>query len=160
MHINGEQFRFAADIKVTHVPYKGGPEALTDTLAGRIHFLFSPLGLGLPLIRDKKLVALAVSTSSRAPALPDVPTVAEAALAGFEFDTWYGIFAPAKTPAPILAQLSREVARVLALSDVRERFAVRGAVPRPSSPEQFDKFVRAEMVKLGKLIKDAGVQAQ
>ena len=127
MHINGEQFRFAADIRVTHVPYKGGPEALTDTLGGRIHYLFSPLGLALPMIRDNRLVALAVSTSSRAPALPDVPTVAEAALPGFEFDTWYGLFAPAKTPRPVLAQLSKEVARVLALADVRERFAVRRA---------------------------------
>lgn len=160
MHINGEQFRLAADIKVIHVPYKGGPEALTDALAGRTHFVFSPMGIGLPLIRDKRLVAVAVSTASRSPVLPDVPTVAEAGVPGFEFDTWYGLFAPAKTPRPILNRLSRDVSHILALPDVKERFVVRGAVPKPSTPGQFDKFVSAEVQKLGKAVTAAGVKAQ
>ncbi len=98
MHINGEQFRLAADINVVHVAYKGGPEAITDALAGRINFVFSPIGLALPLVKDKRLLALAVSPATRSSALPDVPTVAEAGLPGFEFDTWYGLFAPARTP--------------------------------------------------------------
>ena len=104
MHINGEQFRLAADINVVHVAYKGGPEALTDVLAGRINFVFSPIGLALPLVRDKRLLALAVSPATRSPALPDVPTVAEAGLPGFEFDTVVRSFAPAKTPAQVVRQ--------------------------------------------------------
>lgn len=159
MHINGEQFRLAADISVVHVAYKGGPEALTDALAGRINFVFSPIGVGLPLIRDKRLLALAVSPATRAPALPDVPTVAEAGLPGFEFDTWYGLFAPAKTPRQVVKQMSAEVARILNLPDVRERFDLRGAVVRPSTPEDFNKFVRAELDKLGKVVKTAGLKA-
>ncbi len=160
MHINGEQFRLAAEINVTHVPYKGGPEALTDTLAGRIHYTFLPMGLGLPFIKDRRLTPLAVSTGSRSPALPDVPTVAEAGVPGFEFDTWYGLFAPAKTPRAIVSQLAKEVARILDLPEVRERFAVRGALPKPSTPEQFDRFVRAEIEKLGKVVRAAGVKAE
>ena len=160
MHINGEQFRLAADINVVHVAYKGGPEALTDALAGRINFVFSPIGVGLPLIRDKRLLALAVSPATRAPALPDVPTVAEAGLPGFEFDTWYGLFAPAKTPRQIVKQMSAEVARILSLPDVRERFDLRGAVVRPSTPEEFDRFVRAELDKLGKVVKTAGLKVE
>jgi tripartite-type tricarboxylate transporter receptor subunit TctC len=158
MHLNGEQFRLAADIGVTHVPYKGGPEALTDAVAGRIHFVLSPMGIGLPLIKDKRLVALAVSTARRSPALLEVPTVAEAGVPGFEFDTWYGLFAPAETPRPVLARLSREVSRVLDAPDVKARFAARGAVPKPSAPEQFDEFVRAEAVKLGKVVKAAAIR--
>jgi tripartite-type tricarboxylate transporter receptor subunit TctC len=160
MHINGEQFRLAADINVIHVAYKGGPEALTDALAGRINFVFSPIGLALPLVRDKRLLALAVSPAARSPALPDVPTVAEAGLPGFEFDTWYGLFAPAKTPRQVIAQVSAEVARILKLPDVMARFDVRGAVARPSSPDAFDQFVRGEFDKLGKIVKAAGLKAE
>jgi tripartite-type tricarboxylate transporter receptor subunit TctC len=158
MHINGEQFRLAADINVVHVAYKGGPEALTDVLAGRINFVFSPIGLALPLVRDKRLVALAVSPATRSPALPDVPTVAEAGLPGFEFDTWYGLFAPAKTPAQVVRKISAEVARILKLPDVKERFDVRGAVARSSTPEEFNQFVRAEFVKLGAVVKAANLK--
>jgi tripartite-type tricarboxylate transporter receptor subunit TctC len=159
MHINGEQFRLAADIQVVHVAYKGGPEALTDLLGGRISFVFSPVGLALPLVKDRKLLALGVTPAARTPALPDVPTIAEAGVPGFEFDTWYGIFAPAATPRSIVTQISSDISRALTLQDVRERFAVRGAVPKPSTPEAFDSFVRAEMDKLAKVIKAAGVKA-
>ena len=160
MHINGEQFRLSADISVVHVPYKGGPEALADAIAGRIEFVFSPMGLAIPMIRDRKLVALAVSTAARSPALPDVPTLAEAALPGFDFDTWYGVFAPASTPKPIVQQVSADINRALGLADVRERFATRGAVPRGSAPEVFDRFVRTEVEKLGKIVRAAGVKAE
>jgi tripartite-type tricarboxylate transporter receptor subunit TctC len=159
MHINGEQFRLAADIQVVHVAYKGGPEALTDLLGGRISFVFSPVGLALPLVRDRKLLALGVTPAVRSPALPDVPTIAEAGVPGFEFDTWYGIFAAAATPRSIVTQISADISRALSLQDVRERFAVRGAVAKPSTPEAFDSFVRAEMDKLAKVIKAAGVKA-
>jgi tripartite-type tricarboxylate transporter receptor subunit TctC len=159
MHINGEQFRLAADIDVVHVPYKGGPEALTDLIAGRITYVFSPIGLALPLIREKKLVALGVTPTARSAALPDVPTIAEAGVAGFEFDTWYGIFAPAATARRIVAQVSSDISRILKLADVQGRFASRGVVPKPSTPEEFDAFVRSETEKLAKIIKAAGVKA-
>ena len=160
MHINGEQFRLAADINVVHVAYKGGPDALADLLAGRITYVFSPIGLAIPLLRERRLVALAVSTANRAPALPEVPTVAEAGLPGFEFDTWYGVFVPGSTPRALVAQLSAEVERVLKVADVRERFATRGAVPKPSSPEEFERFVRAEIEKLGRIVRAAGVRQE
>ena len=160
MHINGEQFRLAADISVVHVPYKGGPEALNDLQGGRIQFVFSPIGLALPLVKDKRLIALGVSTATRAPALPDVPTVAEAGLPNFEFDTWYGLFAPGSATRPLVSRISADVVRVLGLPEVKERLAARGAVPKPSSPAEFDQFVRADIHKLGRIVKAAGVKAQ
>ena len=160
MHINGEQFRLSADIGVAHVPYKGGPEALTDLQGGRISYVFSPIGLAIPLVKDKRLVALAVSTASRSPALPDVPTLAESALPGFEFDTWYGLFAPGTTPRHLVALISKEVGQALSQPDVLERLATRGAVPKASTPEAFDRFVRAEIEKLGRIVRAAGVKAQ
>ena len=158
MHINGEQFRLAADIKVLHVAYKGGPESLTDLLGGRIDFVFSPIGLAVPLVKDKKLIALGVSTATRSPALPEVPTVAEAGVPGFEFDTWYGLFAPSSTPKPIVRQISADVAKALALPEVKTQMATRGAVPRPSTPEEFDAFVRSEVDKMAGIVKAAGLK--
>lgn len=158
-HINGEQFKLAAGIDVTHIPYKGTPEALTDTATGRIHYFFSPLVPALPFIRDKRLIPLAVSTAKRSPVLPDVPTVAEAGLPGFEFDLWYGLLAPRKTPKAVVNQLSQEVARILELPDVKERMLRDGAVPKASTPEQFDAFIRAEVEKLGKVVKASGAKA-
>ena len=158
MHINGEQFRLAADISVVHVAYKGGPESLTDLLGGRIDFVFAPIGLAIPLVKDRKLLALAVSTSARSPALPDVPTVAEAGVPGFEFDTWYGVFAPSATPRAITKQISGDVVRILGLAEVKAQLASRGAVPRPSTPEEFDAFVRAEIDKMAGIVKAANLK--
>jgi tripartite-type tricarboxylate transporter receptor subunit TctC len=160
MHINGEQFRLAADIDVIHVPYKGGPEALTDLQGGRIYYVFSPIGLAVPLVKDKRLVALGVTTAQRSPALPDVPTIAEAGLPGFEFDTWYGIFAPGSTPKPLRERIARDVERAISSTDAREKLAIRGAVAKPSSPDAFDQFVRSETQKLGRIVRAAGVKPQ
>jgi len=159
MHINGEQFRLAADIQVVHVAYKGGPEALTDLLAGRISFVFSPIGIALPLVKEKRLAALGVTPATRSPVLPDVPTIAEAGVGGFEFDTWYGIFLPVSTPRALVAQISQDVGRALRAPDVQERFTARGIVPKPMAPDEFDAFVRAETAKLAKIIQAAGVKA-
>ena len=159
MHINGEQFRLAADINVTHVSYKGGPESLTDLLGNRIDFVFAPIGLAVPLVKDRKLIALAVSTSTRSAALPDVPTVAEAGVPGFEFDTWYGLFAPSATPRAIIGKISADTGRVLNMAEVKSQLSSRGAVPRPSTPEEFDGFVKAEIEKLAGIVKAAGLKA-
>jgi len=159
-HITGEMFRLAAQLNVSHVPYKGVPELLADTVTGRIHYSFSPIGNTLAFVKDRRLIALAVTTTVRSPSLPEVPTVTESAIPGFEWDQWYGLFAPAKTPRAIVNQLSKEMARVLARSDIRERLAVRGSVPKPSTPEQFDKFVRAEVEKVTKAIKAGGIRIE
>ena len=159
-HITGEMFRLAEQLNVSHVPYKGVPELLSDTVTGRIHYSFSPIGNTLPFVKDRRLIALAVTTTARSPSLPEVPTVAESAIPGFEWDQWYGLFAPAKTPRAIVNQLSKEMARVLALPDIRERLAFRGSVPKPSTPEQFDKFVRAEVEKVTKAIKAGGIKIE
>lgn len=159
-HITGEMFRLAEQLNVSHVPYKGVPELLADTVTGRIHYSFSPIGNTLPFVKDRRLIALAVTTTARSPSLPEVPTVAESAIPGFEWDQWYGLFAPAKTPRAIVNQLSKEMARVLALPDIRERLAFRGSVPKPSTPEQFDKFVRAEVEKVTKAIKAGGIKIE
>jgi tripartite-type tricarboxylate transporter receptor subunit TctC len=159
-HITGEMFRLAAQLNVSHVPYKGVPELLADTVTGRIHYSFSPIGNTLPFVKDRRLVALAVTTTVRSPSLPDVPTVTESAIPGFEWDQWYGLFAPARTPRSIVNQLSKEMARVLALPDIRDRLAIRGSVPKPSTPEQFDKFVRAEVEKVTKAIKAGGIKIE
>ena len=159
-HITGEMFRLAAQLNVAHVPYKGVPELLADTVTGRIHYSFSPIGNTLAFVKDRRLIALAVTTTVRSPSLPEVPTVTESAIPGFEWDQWYGLFAPAKTPRAIVNQLSQEMARVLALPDIRERLAFRGSVPKPSTPEQFDKFVRAEVGKVTKAIKAGGIRIE
>jgi tripartite-type tricarboxylate transporter receptor subunit TctC len=157
-HLSGEQFRIAADINVVHVPYKGTQEALIDTIAGRVQYVISPIGPALSFIKDGRLLALAVTGARRSPVLPDVPTVAEAALPGFEFDSWSGLWAPAKTPKAVLNQLSNEVARILALPDIRERMQSEGSVPKSSTPEEFAKFTRAEIEKLGKVVKASGAR--
>jgi tripartite-type tricarboxylate transporter receptor subunit TctC len=158
-HINGEQFKVVAGVNVVHVPYKGTPEALTDTMTGRIQYFFSPLVPATPFVKEGRLIALAVSTATRSPVLPDVPTVAEAALPGFDYDQWYGMLAPSHTPKAVLAQISKEIARVLDLPDVRKTFQTQGAVAKPSTPEQFDVFIRVEIDKLAKVIKASGARA-
>jgi tripartite-type tricarboxylate transporter receptor subunit TctC len=158
-HINGEQFKVAAGVNVVHVPYKGTPEALTDTMTGRIQYFFSPLVPATPFIKEGRLLALAVSTAQRSPVLADVPTVAEAALPGFDYDQWYGLLAPRAAPKPILNQLSQEVARILDLPDVKKTFQTQGAVAKPSTPDQFDGFIKTEVAKLAKVIKAAGARA-
>jgi tripartite-type tricarboxylate transporter receptor subunit TctC len=160
-HIAGEMFRLGTALNVSHVPFKGVPEVIADTVTGRVHYSFAPIGNVLPFLKDRRVIALAVTTLARSPSLPDVPTVAEAAaLPGFDFDQWYGLFAPVKTPRPVIEQLSKEMARVLAMPDIREKLATRGSVARSSTPEEFDRFVRAETDKVTKVIKDGGIKLE
>jgi tripartite-type tricarboxylate transporter receptor subunit TctC len=155
-HFGGELFKLSARIDVTHVPYRGTPEALTDTMSGRIHFFISPVLPAMPLIRSGRLLALGVTSPQRLAMIQDVPTIAEAALPGFDYEGWYGVFAPSRTPRAIVNKLSREIARALAMPDVQERIVREGAAPRPMTPEQFDKMVRDEIVMRGKIFKAAG----
>ena len=159
-HINGEKFKLAAGIDVVHIPYKGTPEALTDTIAGRVTYFFSPISAALPFVRDGKLIALAVSTAKRSSALPSVPTVAEAGLPGFDYSLWVGLFAPAGTPPEVVDKIARDVRTVAQSADVRERFAALGAEPMPMTPTEFKQFVDAEIAESAKVVKAAGIKAQ
>jgi tripartite-type tricarboxylate transporter receptor subunit TctC len=157
-HMGGEQFKFAAGINVVHVPYRGTPEALIDTVTGRIQYWFSPLGPALPFVTDKRLLALAVSTAQRSPLFPDVPTVAEVALPGFDYDTWYAVFTPAKTPRPVVNQLNMELVRIVSLPDVKERLQLQGAVIKTTTPEEFAALLRADIATLSKVAKAANIR--
>ena len=159
-HLAGELFKTLAGIRVEHVPYKGIPEAVTAVISGSVQFNFSPVVNTLALSRDGKLLALAASTGKRSAAQPDVPTVAEAGVPGYVFDPWFGILAPAKTPKPLLAKLSAEIARILQLPDVKERLLALGAEPAPTTPEGFDAHVRAEVAKFRKIVQDAGIKPE
>ena len=159
-HLNGEQFRFAAGIDVVHIPYKGVPEQLIDTVTGRIHYFMSPLVPALPFIRDGRLLPLAVTTVRRTPVLPDVPTMAEAALPGYEYQAWFGVFAPARTPPAVVDKISREVARIVGLADIKKQFEVQGEEARGTTPEEFDRFVRGEIEKYRKLVKLANIRLE
>ena len=159
-HINGEKFKLAAGIDAAHIPYKGTPEALTDTMAGRIAYFFSPISAALPLVRDGKLVALGVSSAKRSNALPNVPTIAESGLPGFDYNLWIGMFAPAGTPADIVEKINRDVNRVLREPEVRERMTALGAEAMPMSSGEFDRFMRAEMDDAAKVVKAAAIKVQ
>jgi tripartite-type tricarboxylate transporter receptor subunit TctC len=159
-HLNAEQFKFAAAIEVTHVPYKGPNEALLDVMAGRVQYFISPLVPALPLIREGRVLALAVTTAQRTPMLPDVPTVAEAALPGYEFQAWFGMFAPGGTPRAVVEQISGEVARIIHLPDVAKQMASQGEQARSSTPDEFAKFVRDEIEKYRKLVKLANIRVE
>ncbi|MGZ5164143.1 MAG: tripartite tricarboxylate transporter substrate binding protein [Burkholderiales bacterium] len=159
-HFGGELFKLSAKINVTHIPYRGTPEALTDTMSGRIQFFVSPVLPAMPLIRSGRIVALGVTSPQRLPMLQDVPTIAEAAIPGFDYEGWYGVFAPARTPRAVVNKLSQEIGRALATPDVQDRILREGAAPRSMTPEQFDRMVREEIVMRGKIFKAAGAKAE
>jgi tripartite-type tricarboxylate transporter receptor subunit TctC len=157
-HVNGEMFKIMAGIEVTHIAFKGAPEALNEAIAGRVQFVFSPILVAAGQVKAGRALALAVSTAYRSPMFPDVPTVAEAGVPGFDFDQWYGLFVSSKTPRSIVNLANKEIVRILNLPDLKERMLTQGATPKPSTPEEFDKFVRSEVVKMGKVIIAAGAR--
>ena len=159
-HFAGELFKLAAGINVVHVPYRGTPEAINDVISGRIPYMTAPVLPAMTLVKSGRLSPLAVTTRERIKLLPELPTIAEAALPGFEYDGWYGIFAPAKTPRAIIDKISREVGRILHMADIDEKIAATGAIAKASTPAEFDKLVRDEIVMRGKVFKAAGAKAE
>jgi tripartite-type tricarboxylate transporter receptor subunit TctC len=157
-HLNGERFRRAAGFEAVHLPFKGAPEALTEVVAGRADFYFAPLINALPLLKDGQLQALAVSGSSRASALPDVPTTVEAGYPNSEYNFWAGVFAPSKVPAELRAKLHDEIAKALRQPVVREKLAGLGADPMPLNSAQFEALVRGEIETNAQLVKAAGIK--
>ncbi|MBF6986361.1 MULTISPECIES: tripartite tricarboxylate transporter substrate binding protein [Cupriavidus] len=158
-HLSGEMFKMQAGIDITHIPYKGTGEALTDVMAGRGDMMFAPSVSAMPFVRQGKLRALAVTTARRASALPDIPTVAESGLPAYAFDSWFGILAPAGTPREIVDALNAEIGKALSSPDVRERLAAQGAEPRRSSPQEFAAYIQAEIGKLAPVVRQSGVRA-
>jgi tripartite-type tricarboxylate transporter receptor subunit TctC len=157
-HVNAEKFRASANLQMTHIPFKGTPETIVEVSTGRADFMFTPILASLPAVRENRLRAIAVSTSKRSSALPNVPTVAESGLPGFVFDFWIGMLAPSKTPKPVLAKLNGEIARILALPEVKERMTTLGAEPMPMSPDQFDAYIKDEFNTLGAVMRSAPKQ--
>jgi tripartite-type tricarboxylate transporter receptor subunit TctC len=159
-HISAEKFRMAAGIDALHVPLKGSPESVTETMGGRTHYTWTPLTTAVGQIRGGQLLALAVSTGKRSAALPDVPTIGEAGYPRGEFNFWVGMLAPAGTPREVLNRLNAEIQRALAAPDMQERLAKLGAEPLSMSPEQFDSFLKEEYAVLGEVMRASGVKAQ
>jgi tripartite-type tricarboxylate transporter receptor subunit TctC len=159
-HFSGELFKSMASIDMQHIPYKGSTLAHPDLMSGRVSLMFDTLAATSAQIKGGKLRALAVTTPQRLPALPNVPTVAESGLPGYDTSTWGGLLAPAGTPKPVVAKLSAEVTRILALPDVRERMLAAGVEPVGGTPAQFTAFVGSDMVKWAKVAQAAGIQPE
>ncbi len=157
-HLAGELFKSMANVDLVHVPYKGATPAESDLIGGQVAVMFTSILSGLPHVKAGKMKALAVTSARRSSIAPDLPTVAESALPGYDVDPWYGLFAPASTPRAIVDKLNREVARILTLPDVKQRFAALGAEPGSGTPQQFGAFVDAEIAKWSKVVADSGAK--
>lgn len=156
-HLNAEKFKLAAKIEATNIPFKGSGEAVSEVMAGRVDYYFSPIAPVIGQIRSGQLVALAVGSPKRASALPQVPTTAEAGVPGSEFNFWIGMMVPSKTPKDIVNRLNDEVVKALASAEVKERFATLGADAWTMRPDQFDAYIRDEIKTNAVLVKAAGL---
>jgi tripartite-type tricarboxylate transporter receptor subunit TctC len=158
LHLSGELMKSMAGINIVHIPYKGSAPARTDLLAGQVQMMFeSAIGV-LPFVRSGKLRAIAVSGAQRSEAAPDIPTMSEAGLPGFEASAWVGVMGPAGMPRPITNKLSAEFAKAVRLPDVKQQFASSGAEPVGSSPDEFAKYVNAQLLKWAKVVKESGAK--
>src|SRR5262249_7700864 len=158
-HMSGELFQSVAGIKMVHVAYRGEAPAINDLLGGQIPMMFANLSAVIGNVRAGSLRALAVTSAQRSPSAPEIPTVAEAGLPGFEAETWFGIVVLAGTPREIVSRLNAEVRRVLAQPDIRHRFAELGMTIAGGTSDEFDAFIRAEVAKWSKVIRDADIRA-
>ena len=159
-HFAGELLNMMGGIKVTHVPYKGLAPAHNEIMGGQLSMMFDGIVTGVPAAKAGRLRALAVTTLKRWEGTPDIPTMSEAGLAGFEVNSWYGLLAPAGTPREIVLKLNAEVARSLREPDARERLYAIGAEPMSGTPEEFSAYIKSEMTKWAKVIKAAGIKAE
>lgn len=159
-HLSVELFKSMTGISMVHIPYKGSAGVLTDVMAGQIAVTIDNMPPYLPQVRAGKIRVLAVSTGKRSSAMPDLPTIAEAGVAGYESGAWFGLLAPVGTPKAVVSKLSAETARILKLPDVSKRISELGAEPVGSTPEQFAELIKTEIAKWAKVIKDANVELQ
>jgi tripartite-type tricarboxylate transporter receptor subunit TctC len=159
-HLSGELLQKAANVKFQHIPYKGASQALTDLMGGQVQTYMSSIPTALAQIKGGKLRALAVTSTKRVPDLPDVPTVAESGFPGFESSTWFGFLVKAGTPEPIVKRLNTDLVKVLQMPEVREKIAAEGATVLSGTPEQFTAFLKDEIVKWGKVVKESGAKVE
>ncbi len=158
-HLAGELFNSMAGVRMTHIPYKGAAPAVVDLMAGHVSLMFDNMSSALPNIKATRVRALAVTTLKRSPLLPQLPTISDAGLRGFDIATWFGIFAPAGAPPDIVARLNGEIVRILHTPEMKERLALLGAEPIGNKPDEFAAFVRAEIPKYAKVIQASGARA-
>jgi tripartite-type tricarboxylate transporter receptor subunit TctC len=155
--LSAEIFRQGAKINIVHVPYKGAPDATNAVIRGDVQIYFAPIPNAKELSEAGKVRAIAINSDKRSPQLPDVPTVAEAAVPGYKYESWFGVLAPAGTPPAILTQISQDIAQVLKMPDMVEKLTTFGSIPAANSPEQFDAIIKSDTERYGKVLKDAGV---
>lgn len=160
IHVSGELFKSLTGIDMTHIPYKGRASAIPDLLGGRVTMMFDNMPSSLPLVKEGKLRALGVTSLTRSPAAPEIPTIAEQGLPGFEAVSWFALFAPAGTPRPVVDKLNAEVARILKSPDVAKKLAEGGLEPGPGTPEALAAYQKAEIAKWAKVVKDSGARAE
>jgi tripartite-type tricarboxylate transporter receptor subunit TctC len=149
--------RQSANVNMVHVPYKGAPEAVTAVVRGDAQMYFAPIPSAQELGSVGKVRVMAINSAKRVPQLPDTPTVAEAGLPDYKYESWFGVMAPAGTPKPILDKISKDIASVLEMADVKEKLEVQGSIPAPTTPEQFDAMIKGDTERYGKIMRDAGV---
>src|SRR5437899_6086691 len=159
-HLAGELFRILAGADIVHVPYKGAGPAMVDVLSGQVQLYFATMPAAMPHVKSGKLAPVAVTSSRRSQALPDLPTTAEAGVPGYEASTWYGVLAPAHTPAAVIARLHENIVKILAVPETRARLADQGFEPVGNSPEEFGAYIKSEIAKWGKVIGDAGIRPE
>jgi len=159
-HLALELFNVLAGVKLNYVPYKGGGPGMTDVIGGHVHLTFNNSINVVPHVKSGKLKALAIGGEARSPVLPQVPTFTEAGLPGFDVRNWFGVVAPVRTPKDIVDKLASEIARIQAMPDIREKLSSQGVEPFVSGPRQFETFIKAEMLKYGKLIKAANIKIE
>ena len=157
-HLGTEVFKAMAKVDIVHVPYKGAAPGVTDLMGGHVQMMIIGMAVGLPAVRGGKVRALGVSSLTRSPAAPDIPTLNESGLPGFEVVNWMGYIIPAKTPRDIVNKLSAEIRAVLQVSETRERLMKQGLEPAGNTPEEFDAFIRSEIAKWSKVVKQAGLK--
>ena len=157
-HMAAELFKSVAGLDIRHIPYKGTVAAIPDLIGGRVTMIFFPISAVLPMVREGKLRALAVTSLRRSSAAPELPTIAESGYPGFEFTGWQGLLAPARTPAAIVGKLHLETVKALALPDLRAKFADLGLEGIGNSPDEFAAVIKSEIPKWAKVIKDSGIK--
>jgi len=159
-HLAIELFNVMAGVKLVHVPYKGGGPAMTDLVGGQVQLIFATTASAIPQIKAGRIKGIAVTTAKRSALMPDLPTISEAGLAGFDANNWYGIVVPVKTPRAIIDQLNAEVTKVLNMPDVRTTLFNQGLDAAPGTPEQFGAYIRSERIKWARVIKESGAKAE
>ena len=160
LHLNGELFKSLTGINIVHIPYKGAVAAMADLFSGQVQMAFNPPSVTLPHMKSARVRGLAVTSAKRSALAPDLPTIAEAGVPGYEATGWYAVLAPARTPAPIIARLNRELMSAIADREVRERFFANGVEALGTTPEHFAAFIRSEYAKWGKVVRAAGVKSE